>query len=220
MRERGQSVFRRKINNQGPGWLWAILRMNQWTIRAWSQAWKCIYLELRDIEVRDDTGKMCAPIRSVAILLSCLFWQSAAFVLNGTIRQCGHNCQPPTTVTTSDVSSLLHHGGKYIHKHFACISEYDVALTPFSLRWEQNFKCTSFLFPGLRIRREIKKKCKKKSPETAGLRGKQNKHTKKTTGFSYCISSDSQSYYFYLLRSLRKVVRWEFVTKTVRQFSL
>lgn len=163
---------------------------------------------------------MCAPIRSVAILLSCLFWQSAAFVLNGTIRQCGHNCQPPTTVTTSDVSSLLHHGGKYIHKHFACISEYDVALTPFSLRWEQNFKCTSFLFPGLRIRREIKKNVKKNLQRQQDCGENKTNTQKKTTGFSYCISSDSQSYYFYLLRSLRKVVRWEFVTKTVRQFSL
>lgn len=151
MRERGQSVFRRKINNQGPGWLWAILRMNQWTIRAWSQAWKCIYLELRDIEVRDDTGKMCAPIRSVAILLSCLFWQSAAFVLNGTIRQCGHNCQPPTTVTTGDVSSRLHHGGK-IHSQAFCLhiwircginsilcavrAEFQMHIIPFS--WVEN----------------------------------------------------------------------------------
>lgn len=183
MRERGQSVFRRKINNQGPGWLWAILRMNQWTIRAWSQAWKCIYLELRDIEVRDDTGKMCATIRSVAILLSCLFWQSAAFVLNGTIRQCGHNCQPPTTVTTGDVSSLLHHGGKYIHKHFACISEYDVALTPFSLRWEQNFKCTSFLFPGLRIRREIKKNVKKNLQRQQDCRENKTNTQKKLLDF-------------------------------------
>lgn len=53
--------------------------------------------------------KMCAPVRSVAILLSCLFWQSGAFVLNGAIRQYGHNCQPPTTATTGDVSWLLHH---------------------------------------------------------------------------------------------------------------
>lgn len=150
MRERGESVFERKINNQRPGWLWAILRMNQWTIRAWSQAWKCIYLELRDIEVRDDTGKMCAPIRSVAILLSCLFWQSRAFVLNGAISQYGHNCQPPTRATTGVVSLLLHHRGKYIHKNFVCISEYHVALTAFSLQWVQNFKLTSFFFSVLK----------------------------------------------------------------------
>lgn len=52
---------------------------------------------------------MCAPFRSVAMLLSCLSWRSGAFVLNGAIRQYGHNCQPPTTATTADVSSLLHH---------------------------------------------------------------------------------------------------------------
>lgn len=90
-------------------WLRDILQMNQWAIKACSQPWKCIHLELRDIEVRDDTGKMCAPVWSVAILLSCLFWQSGAFVLNGAIRQYGHNCQPPTTAATGDVSSLLHH---------------------------------------------------------------------------------------------------------------
>ena len=143
---------------------------------------------------------MCAPIRSVAILLSCLFWQSAAFVLNGTIRQCGHNCQPPTTVTTGDVSSLLHHGGKYIHKHFACISENDGALTPFPLQGGQKFKCTPPLFLGLRIRMEIKKKKKKTSKnlqrqQDCGKTKQTHKEKKKTPGFSYCISSDSQSCY-------------------------
>lgn len=51
---------------------------------------------------------MCAPFRSAAMLLSCLSWQSGAFVLNGAIRQYGHNCQPPTTASAGDVSSLLH----------------------------------------------------------------------------------------------------------------
>lgn len=153
--------------------------MNQWTIRAWSQAWKCIYLELRDIEVRDDTGKMCAPVRCVAILLSCLFWQSGAFVLNGAIRQYGHNCQPPTTATTGDVSSLLHHRENTFTSIFACISEYDVALTPFSLQWVQIYIIPSSV---LRMKRKIK-----------NVQRQQDCKKKKTEWLAYCTSSDSNS---------------------------
>lgn len=140
-----RSVFERKINNRRPGWLWAILRMNQLTIRAWSQAWKCIYLVLRDIEVRDDTGKMCAPVRSVAILLSCLFWQCELLFLMAPYVKLDITVNRPRRPQLAMFHRYYIRGKKYTHKLFACISEYDVALTRFSLQWVQNFRFTSFL---------------------------------------------------------------------------